>query len=192
MSVKLDLRACSATDADVSTFTTRHRAGQAGRRAGPRNWSVFGSEKGGKNWLPRMRRFLNGAVTTDHFERLLRGERNEGMAKDICRWDPACYREHAYRARAPTADKMRQDQTINALAAIALASCPSAPKRGQLVTPLCVQKNEFAWPVWTDPLRLADLEASLCCGWTWPTITARWWIDYSFYIVPGSLREPEV
>ena len=149
-------------------------------------------EKGGKNWLPRMRRFLNGAVTTDHFERLLRGERNEGMAKDICRWDPACYREHAYRAKALTADKMRQDQTINALTAIALASCASAPRRGQLVTPLSVQKEEFAWPVWTDALRLADLEASLCCGWAWPTIRARWWIDHVFNVARGALREPEV
>jgi hypothetical protein len=152
----------------------------------------FGGEKSGKNWLPRMRRFLNGTVTAGDFQRLLRGERDEGMGEDLCRWDPACHREHAYRAKAPTADKMRQDQTINALAAIALTSCPSAPRRGHLATPLMAGKQEFAWPVWTDPVRLADLEAALCCGWSWPTVKARWWIDQVFYVARGELREPEV
>jgi hypothetical protein len=155
----------------------------------------FGGEKSGKNWLPRMRKFLNGAVTSDHFERLLRGERDESMAGDICRWDPACHREHAYRAKAPTADKMSQDQTINALAVIGLTSCPSAPRRGQLVTPLVTGKQEFTWPVWTDALRIADLEAALCCGWAWPTVRARWWIDQVFYVARGEfgeLREPEL
>ncbi len=152
----------------------------------------FGGETSGKNWLPRMQKFLSGAVTPDHFQRLVRGERNEAMAQDICRWDPACYREHAYCAKAPTVDKMRQDQTINALTTIGLASCPSAPRRDQLATPLVVSKREFAWPVWTDAIRIADLEAALCCGWVWPTTKARWWIDQVFYVARGELREPEV
>jgi hypothetical protein len=150
----------------------------------------FGGEKSGKNWLPRMREFLNEAATPDHLMRVLRGERDEGMGEDICRWDPACHREHAYRAKAPTADKMRQDQTINALATIALTSFPSAPRRNQLVTPLVAGREEFAWPVWTDPLRIADLEAALCCGWTWPTVSARWWIDQVFYVARGEMSEP--
>ena len=60
----------------------------------------------------------------------LRGERNEGMAHGICRWDPGCERDHAYRAKAPTDDRMTQDQTINALAVIGLAKAALSARQG--------------------------------------------------------------
>lgn len=74
---------------------------------------------GHQHWLASMRDFLaESAITAEQFARILANGRNEAMAQCICRWDPACERDHALRAKAPTKDRMSQDQTINALAAI--------------------------------------------------------------------------
>lgn len=141
----------------------------------------YGHGGGHQHWLASMRGFLAGnAVTAAHLERLLAGRRDDGMRGEICRWDHGCERDHAYRAKAPTRDKMTQDQTVNALAALGLASCPSAPARRGLVTPL-VERDGLAWPVWLEPLRLADLEAALCCGWSWPTMRGRRRISNKLY-----------
>ena len=115
------------------------------------------------------------------------------MKGEICRWDHACERDHAYRAKAPTKDRMTQDQTVNALAAIGLASCPSAPTGRGLVTPL-VERDGIFWPVWLEPLRIADLDAVLCCdrtSWTWPTMRGRRWVSNKLYcFARGELCEP--
>ena len=88
-------------------------------------------------------------------------------------------------------DKMAQDQVINALAAIGLASCASAPNRRGLVTPL-IEDKTVQWPIWTDPLRIFDLEAALCCGWEWPTMQSRRWLSGKLYCFSrGELREPK-
>jgi hypothetical protein len=152
----------------------------------------YGHGGGHQDWLASMRAFLSGAVTVDHFARVLRGARDERMPGPICRWDPACERNHAYRAKAPTKDAMTQDQTLNALATIGFASCPSAPSQSGLVTPLVTSGNVLRWPIWTDALRLADLEAALCCGWRWPTMEARRWLSGKLYCFSrGELREPQ-
>jgi hypothetical protein len=114
------------------------------------------------------------------------------MDGPICRWDPACERDHALRAKAPTKDPMSQDQTINALAAMGLASCSTAPGEGRLVAPLVGARGRLSWPIWTTPVRLADLEAAICCGWTWPTMEGRRWFSGKLYCFSrGELREPE-
>jgi hypothetical protein len=59
--------------------------------------------------------------------------------------------------------------------------------------PLVGPQGRLGWPIWTAPLRLADLEAALCCGWSWPTMEARRWLSGKFYCFSrGELREPEV
>jgi hypothetical protein len=151
----------------------------------------FAHGGGHQDWLASMREFMSSAVTAGDFARILNGERNERMKGRICRWDPGCERNHAYRSKAPTKEAMTQDQTINALAAIGLASCPSAPTHHGLATPLVEDRNILRWPIWTDPLRLADLEAALCCGWRWPTMEARRWLSGKLYCFSrGELREP--
>ena len=140
-----------------------------------------------------MREFLSGAVTDNHIARILSGNRDENMGGRICRWDPACERSHAYRAKAPTKDAMSQDQTINALAAIGFASCPSAPTARGLATPLVYGRSTIRWPLWTDKIRLADLEAAICCGWVWPTMELRRWLSGKLFCFSrGELREPKV
>jgi hypothetical protein len=96
------------------------------------------------------------------------------------------------RAKAPTKDPMSQDQTINALAAIGLANVPSAPAARGLATPLIGERGLLNWPIWTEAVRLADLEAALCCGWSWPTMEARRWLSGKLYCFSrGELRELE-
>lgn len=152
----------------------------------------YGHGGGHQHWLASLREFLSIAVKADDFARILNSRREETMVGSICRWDPACERDHAYRSKAPTKDPMTQDQTINALAAIGLASCPSAPTQLGLVTPLVPNRNTLRWPIWTDPLRLADLEAALCCDWRWPTMEARRWLPNKLYCFSrGELCEPE-
>jgi hypothetical protein len=151
----------------------------------------YGHGGGHQHWLGSMRQFLSGAVDASDFARILEGRRDEAMKGSICRWDPACERDHAYRAKDPSNDPMAQDQTINLLAAVGLASCPSAPSGKILLTPL-VFRRTLRWPLWTDALRIADLEASLCCEWTWPTMVARRWTSDKLYCFSrGVLREPE-
>jgi hypothetical protein len=151
----------------------------------------YGHGGGHQDWLASMRGFIERGVSPEAMSALLRGERDEGMAKGICRWDPRCERDHAYRAKAPTADAMTQDQTINALAAIGLASCPSAPRRSGLATPITDRRGALSWPVWTEPIRLTELEAALCCGWSWPTVHSERLISDRLYrFRAGGLREP--
>jgi hypothetical protein len=110
----------------------------------------------------------------------------------VSRWDPDCDRDHAYLASAPADEPVVQDQTINALAAIGFASCPSAPSARGLVTPIVNERNVLRWPVWPIPIRLADLEAALCCGWSWPTMEARrWHAGELIRFSRGELREPK-
>lgn len=151
----------------------------------------YGHGGGHQHWLASMRQFLRRAGDVSDFARILEGRRDECMEGPICRWDPACERDHAYRAKDPSKDPMAQDQTINLLAAVGLASCPSAPSANGLLTPL-VFRRTIRWPLWTDALRIADLEAALCCEWTWPTMVARRWTSDKLYCFSrGVLREPE-
>lgn len=155
----------------------------------------YGHGGGHQHWLGSMRVFMAGRVSEPDFARILGGERDERMTlkvKAVCRWDAASDRAHAYRDRNPAGQSQTQDQTINALAAIGMASCPSAPGRSGLRTPL-VTKDGIQWPVWTVPLRIADLEAALCCGWSWPSVMGRRWIQGQLYCFgAGELREPEM
>ena len=66
----------------------------------------YGHGGGHQDWLGSMRGFIVRGVTPEAIATLLRGEREEGMAHGICRWDPGCERDHAYRAKAPTDDRM--------------------------------------------------------------------------------------
>jgi hypothetical protein len=147
---------------------------------------------GHQHWLASVRDFFaDHSITVEQFARVLSNTRDETMDGRICRWDPACERDHALRATAPTKDPMSQDQTINALAAIGFASCPSAPSQQRLLTPL-VAGSRLRWPIWTEPLRVADLEAAICCGWNWPTMEARRWFSGKLYCFSrGELCETE-
>ena len=88
---------------------------------------------------------------------------------------------------------MTQDQTINALAAIGLAELPFGADRPQARHPAC-RAGRIFWPVWLDPLRIADLDAALCCdrtSWTWPTMCGRRWVSNKLYcFARGELCEP--
>ena len=171
----------------VASDAVLHRSGAKLQASG----LEYGHGGGHQHWLASMRVVMDSATTAAHLRRILSGTRDESMKGAICRWDPECQRSHAYRAKAPTDDKMTQDQTINALAAIGLASCPSAPTRRGLLTPL-VEGAEIVWPVWLDPLRIADLEAALCCGSRWPTMRARRWLSGKLYCFSrGELCEPQ-
>lgn len=146
------------------------------------------------NWLSSLRGFIARGVTPEAMAVFLRGERNEDMPRKmgegLCQWDPT-EREHAYRAKAPTEDRMTQDQTINALAAIGLASCPSAPTRNGLVIAIAEGRDALTWPVWTEPIRSGELEAALCCGWTWPTMHSERKRSEKYYrFLQGRLGEP--
>ena len=153
----------------------------------------FAHGGGHQHWLRSMRDALERKVKSEDFARLLGGTRCSVAGQTICRWDPDCDRPHAYRAKAPSSEKMAQDQTVNALAAIGLASCPSTPTRQGLVTPLVVGRNVLRWPVWTDAIRIADLEAALCCNHRWPLMTGRRWSPDKLYCFSrGQLREPEM
>lgn len=166
-----------------------HRSGEKLRA------SVLEYAHGGghQDWLGSLREFLATGATVEGFARVLAGGRNERSNGTICRWDPACERSHAYRGKAPTKDPMTQDQTINALAAIGFASCASAPTMNGLATPLQVKGNNLRWPVWTDSVRTADLEAALCCSYHWPVMEARRWLSGKLYCFSrGELREPAV
>ena len=148
---------------------------------------------GHQHWLRSMRDGLTINTTAEDFARLLIGRRHSVVGQTVCRWDPDCDRPHAYRAKAPSSEKMGQDQTVNALAAIGLASCPSAPTRNGLATPIVVDRSVLHWPVWTDAIRIANLEAALCCDHRWPLMTGRRWIPEKLYCFSrGRLREPEV
>lgn len=150
----------------------------------------YGHGGGHQHWLASMRANLSGAVTREDFVRVLSGARSDGMRGQICRWDYACERQHAYRASDPAKDSMAQDGTLNALAAIGFASCPSMPTRGGLVTPLAHQGGVIRWPIWTDGLRIADLEAAMLCDWSWPTMQGRRWNSGKLYCFSrGELRE---
>lgn len=166
-----------------------HRSGKKLKATG----LEFAHGGGHQHFLASLAEFVNsGSSTEEHISRLLAGQRDETMSGRICRWDPACERDHALRAKAPTKDRMTQDQTINALAAIGLASCPCAPGVSGLVSPIARARGQLLWPVWTDPLRIADLEAALCCGWSWPTMQGRRWLSGKLYCFSrGELREPE-
>ena len=172
----------------VASDAVWHRSGDKLQASG----LEYAHGGGHQDWLASLREFLMHAVTAKDFARVLSGKRDETMTGNICRWDPACERSHAYRSKAPTKDPMTQDQTINALAAIGFASCPSAPTDYGLVTPLIADRNTIRWPIWTEPIRTADLEAALCCGWSWPTMEGRRWLSGKLYCFSrGELREPE-
>jgi hypothetical protein len=177
----------SALWCGLASDAVPHRDGKKLRASG----LEYAHGGGHQHWLASIRNFFSESnVTAEQFARILANRRDETMDGDICRWDPACERDHALRARAPNKDPMSQDQTINALAAIGLASCPSAPTEARLVSPL-VSRGRIAWPIWITPLRLADLEAAICCGWSWPTMQARRWLSGKFYCFSrGELREP--
>ena len=173
----------------VASDAVLHRSGDKLQGSG----LEYAQGGGHQDWLASMRDFLAGAVSEGDFARILSGQRNEAMKGKICRWDPACERSHAYRSKALTKETMTQDQTINALAAIGFASLPSAPASKGLSTPLVAQWSVIRWPVWTEPLRSADLEARLYCGWDWPTMEARrWWSGKLICFSRGEFREPEV
>lgn len=148
---------------------------------------------GHQHWLTSLGGFLGErSVAIAQLKRIISGAKEESMEGPICRWDPACERDHALRGKAPSKDPMTQDQTLNALSAIGLTSCPSAPGSRGLLTPLVRERGRIVWPLWTDRLRIADLEAALCCGWTWPTMQSRRWLSGKLYCFSrGELREPE-
>ena len=53
------------------------------------------------------------------------------------------------------------------------------------------RRGVLNWPVWTEPIRIAELEAALCCGWTWPTMHSERQLSGKLYrFLRGRLREP--
>jgi hypothetical protein len=46
---------------------------------------------------------------------------------------------------------------------------------------LAVGQDVLRWPVWTKPMRLADVEATLCSPWRWPTMQSRRWLSGKLY-----------
>jgi hypothetical protein len=159
----------------------------------------FAQGGGHQDWLFTLRKpFVDEHCKADELARVLDGrpamppKKTASRAGKVSRWDPDCDRDHAYLASAPADEPVVQDQTINALAAIGFASCPSAPSARGLVTPIVHERGVLRWPVWPLPIRLADLEAALCCGWSWPTMEARrWHVDKLIRFSRGELREPE-
>jgi hypothetical protein len=60
---------------------------------------------GHQHWLASLRDFLaESTVTAEQFARFLANHRDETMDGRICRWDAACERDHALRAKAPSKD----------------------------------------------------------------------------------------
>lgn len=173
----------------IASDAVWHRDGKKLRASG----LEYAHGGGHQHWLASIRGFVaDGAVAADQLARVLGNRRDDKMTGSICRWDPACERDHALRAKAPTKDPMTQDQSINALAAIGLASFPSAPGSRGLMTPLVGERGRLMWPIWTDRLRISDLEAAICCGWTWPTMQSRRWLSGKLYcFARGEIREPE-
>ena len=110
------------------------------------------------------------AVTAKDFARVLSGNRDETMIGNICRWDPACERSHAYRSKAPTNNPITQGSNDQCVGSDRLCELPVGTNDYGLVTPLIADRNTIRWPIWTEPIRTADLEAARCCGWSWPTM----------------------
>ena len=131
------------------------------------------------------------AVTAKDFARVLSGNRDETMIGNICRWDPACERSHAYRSKAPTKNPITQGSNDQCVGSDRLCELPVGTNDYGLVTPLIADRNTIRWPIWTEPIRTADLEAARCCGWSWPTMEGRRWLSGKLYCFSrGELREP--
>ena len=90
---------------------------------------------GHQHWLASLRgavrRVASGDVAPGDLGRVLWGEWRHGDQGLVCRWDWRCERDHALMAADPagSAMVMHQDYAATALAAIGLASLPTAPAR---------------------------------------------------------------
>jgi hypothetical protein len=125
---------------------------------------------GWQHWLASLRgavrRVAEGAITAEDMRRVLWGDwRREDLGL-ICRWDWRCERDHALMAADPTSREMlmRQDHAATVLAAVGLASLPTAATARGLVGALASQHDgeTACWPVWQVPLGIADVEALVC------------------------------
>jgi hypothetical protein len=120
---------------------------------------------GHQDWLQSLRgavqKVKDGAISADDMARVLWGRQRRADPKLICRWDWRCERDHALMASDPAKANMRQDHAMTVLAAIGLASLPTAPRHDGLSTALAAthDRDMICWPIWNRPLGLADVEA---------------------------------
>ncbi len=122
---------------------------------------------GHQHWLASLRgavqRAAAGALTSADLARVLWGDWRERDGGLICRWDWRCERDHALMAVDPAdrANSQRQDHAATVLAAVGLASLPTAPTARGLVGALAGvrERDQLCWPIWTVPMGLADVEA---------------------------------
>ena len=80
----------------------------------------------------------------------------------VCRWDWRCERDHALMAVDPAKGmKVQQDNAATALAALGLASLPTAPGQHGLRGALAAVDDgaTVRWPIWTVPMGTGDVEA---------------------------------
>jgi hypothetical protein len=125
---------------------------------------------GHQHWLASLRgavhRVAAGALTPADLTRVLWQNWHEQDGGLICRWDWRCERDHALMAEDPAGrgNSQRQDHAATALAAIGLASLPTAPAARGLSGPLVSSwdRDILCWPIWTVPMSLAEIEALVC------------------------------
>lgn len=125
---------------------------------------------GHQHWLASLRgavrRVASGAITASDLGRALWGAWRRQDLQLVCRWDWRCERDHALMAADPTSREMlmRQDHAATALAAVGLASLPTAPTARGLAGALASQRDgeTILWPIWGVPMAIADIEALAC------------------------------
>ena len=106
-------------------------------------------------------RLVEGAVGPRDIARVLWDAWRRHDPGLVCRWDWRCERDHALMAADPTSPAMvmRQDHAATVLAAVGLASLPTAPGHRGLIGALAAADGTVRWPLWTSPMGIADVEA---------------------------------
>lgn len=122
---------------------------------------------GHQHWLGSLRgavrRLAQREIEPEDIARVLWDVWRRQDQKLVCRWDWRCERDHALMAADPASSAMvmRQDHAATVLAAVGLASLPTAPGRHGLASSLAASDGTLRWPVWTVPMEIADIEVLL-------------------------------
>lgn len=120
----------------------------------------FITGSGHQNFLETIRQ-LRARVTREHLRRAL-FESMDPIDKGLSfRWDPADAREYALQWNNPGPEGVQACWGAGRLAIEALPFFPALPRRGVLETTAFVTKDEFRWPIWSDPLSVGAIRSLL-------------------------------